>query len=73
MEAGLHYSQLGLLVPVTQAVSCAACKNRLQERRVLELPPQELAVLSINKAAYGELLLGLGGRAWVGNTEGNAE
>lgn len=49
---GLHFSQLGLLVPATQAASCAVGKNRLYKRRVLEPPPQ--TVLSINKAAYGE-------------------
>lgn len=70
LEEEQQRSQLGLLVPVTQAVSCAAGKNRLRERRASELPPRERAVLSINKAAYGKLLMGMGRRGWGGgNTE----
>ena len=57
-------------MPVTPAASCAAGKNRLQEQRVLELPPRERAVLSINRAAYGKLLMGMGRRGWGG---GNIE
>ena len=70
LALGLHSSQLGLLVPATQAASCAVGKNRLYKRRVLEPPPQ--TVLSINKAAYGETRVDGDGQGGRGSVQGES-